>query len=157
MNDGVLSKEDLENCENFISKMSASNVIPETHINDVVNSVGIIISDIVHSASAAVTSAFERHEMSTDSEVYTEIQSHLSSLEKPFENLDSSYKRWKHFADQDMVEPCEMSLGVRFETRLNKNTKQCEQIPVEDTFILIHSSYSDIKTPAKTPGYSAVC
>ena len=48
-----------------------------------------------------------------------------------------------------------MSLGVRFETRLNKHTKQFEQIPVEDTFIYIPVIPTELLL--KTPRYSSVC
>ena len=134
----TLSPDDLKKqTAAFICKISATSTATQSCINDIVNSANVLIGDIISSAKAVVTNAFNNHGIETDSAVHDEIQSHLVTLENPFHSLTSEYWRMKYFNSQGMVEPKEIKLGVRFDSRLNKVTNQYEQVPVHDTFIYV--------------------
>ena len=136
--DSILSAENLNRqCAKVISKFSANSANSGKVVNDMVESTSLIVGDVVKSASATVKAVFLKHKLPLESEAYEEIQTHFAMLEKPFENLNSEYKRMKYCVSLGLVEPQEIKLGIRYDSRLNKITKQYEQIAIEDTFVYI--------------------
>lgn len=132
----LLTPEDLQKqAAAFICNISANSTVTQSCVNHVVNAANVLVGDIINSASAAVSTALKEHGIGMD--VCNEIQSHLTILEKPFDSLDSEFKRMKYFKSQGMVEPREIKLGTRFDSRLNKVTRQYEQVVVDDTFIYV--------------------
>ncbi|PIK38618.1 hypothetical protein BSL78_24528, partial [Apostichopus japonicus] len=96
-----------------------------------------IIGEITSSVQAVVHKTFQEHVLEKDSDVDHDIKKHIDSLSHPFQELNSDFKRRKYFSLQGMVEPHEISLGVRMESHINKVTRLHEQVPVNNTFIYI--------------------
>lgn len=134
----ILSPEEIQRhaCA-FIGNFSSRPTIPETCVNDIVNSANSLMETIVNSAAAAVAAAFTNHGLPPESPALDQIQSHLSILQNPFEDLNSDYKRMKYCRSNGMVQPREISLGLRYENRLSKETKQIQQVAVNDTFTYV--------------------
>lgn len=70
----------------------------------------------------------------------TEDSSEMSAqcFENPFTSFNSDAKRAKFFSERwGIVEPLEIVLGVRYDSRRNKRTGTYDQVPVKETFVYI--------------------
>ena len=55
----------------------------------------------------------------------------FNSMDNFFSHLNSESKWKKYFREKwDIVEPAELRLGVRYDTRRNSKTGTCEQVPI---------------------------
>ncbi|PIK48988.1 hypothetical protein BSL78_14139 [Apostichopus japonicus] len=134
----IISPQELQNqAAGLICKMSSTSKISQNTLNQIANSMDNIIGEITGSVQAVVDKTFQEHGLEKDSDVYHDIKKHIDSLSHPFQELNSDFKRRKYFSLQGMVEPHEISLGVRMESRINKVTRLHEQVPVNNTFIYI--------------------
>lgn len=62
----------------------------------------------------------------------------FNSMDNFFSHLNSESKWKKYFREKwDIVEPAELRLGVRYDTRRNSKTGTCEQVPINNKFIYI--------------------
>lgn len=66
------------------------------------------------------------------------INTCFEKLQNPFTNLNTEWKRNKYFKQKwGVLEPVEITLGVRYDNRLNWKTGTYDQVPVKDTFIYV--------------------
>ena len=73
-----------------------------------------------------------------DNPVRSTLEKCLETFDNPVEGFDTEAKRKTYFsAKWGIVEPVEKTLGIRYDTRLNKNTGTYDQVPVKDTFVYI--------------------
>ena len=73
-----------------------------------------------------------------DNPVRATLEKDLQTFEKPFINFSTESKRLNYFNKKwGVVEPIERVLGIRFDTRRNKQTGTYDQVPVNDTFVYI--------------------
>lgn len=62
----------------------------------------------------------------------------FSNTFNPFSDLNTNSKWTKYFSEKwGIVEPVEVHLGTRFDSKRNKESSLYEQVPVNDTFIYI--------------------
>lgn len=68
----------------------------------------------------------------------TKFDDYFESLENPFSKLNTETKWKTHFSQKwGLVEPIEVALGVRYDTRRNRTTGTYNQVPVTDKFVYI--------------------
>ncbi|KAG7463388.1 hypothetical protein MATL_G00176040 [Megalops atlanticus] len=102
----------------------------------------------------------QSHQLSDLEEIATEMHSHIKqtvlsavptsvslrsaielkfdSFQNPFSCLNSDYKRAKYFSEKwGIIEPVEIVLGIRYDTRRNRKTGTYCQVPVNDMFVYI--------------------
>lgn len=73
-----------------------------------------------------------------DDPVRSTLSKSLENVENPFVSFNTETKRMKYFSEKwGVVEPVEKILGVRYDTRRNKQTGTSDQVPVNDTFVYI--------------------
>ncbi|KAJ8017637.1 hypothetical protein HOLleu_44812 [Holothuria leucospilota] len=133
----ILSPLQLQNqAAGIICKLSSSK-ISHNSLNSMANAMDMLFNEVTNSVLTVVEQSFEQIGLRKDSDVYKNIESHITSLKNPFSELNTEFKRSKYFTEQGMVEPCEISLGVRIDNRLNRITRVHEQVPVNDTFIYV--------------------
>ncbi|XDV29615.1 hypothetical protein PO909_032707 [Leuciscus waleckii] len=73
-----------------------------------------------------------------DSTSRSSVEDVFNSFHNPFSDFNTDTKWRKYFSEKwGVVEPTEIHLGVRYDTRKNKISGMYEQIPVNDTFIYI--------------------
>ncbi|KAJ8019354.1 hypothetical protein HOLleu_42096 [Holothuria leucospilota] len=134
----VVSPQELQKqAAGLICKMSATLQVSQNTLNQLAESMDNIIGEITGCVQAVVDKTFQEHGLEKDSDVYNDIKTHLDTLSNPFQELNSEFKRNKYFSRQGMVDPHEISLDVRMDSRINKVTGIHEQVPVNDTFIYI--------------------
>lgn len=74
----------------------------------------------------------------TDNTCRNDVKQNFEHFENPVSFLNSESKRLKYLKEKwEVVEPLELTLGVRFDSRLNKNSRMFDQVQVKDTFIYI--------------------
>lgn len=62
----------------------------------------------------------------------------FEKFENPFAHLNTEWKRNKYFNQKwGVVEPVEMTLGVRYDSRRNQKSGTYDQVPVRDKFIYV--------------------
>lgn len=67
-----------------------------------------------------------------------EVENVFMNLKNPFSDLNTDSKWKKYFcAKWGVVQPLEVHLGVRYESRRNRTSGLYEQVPVNNTFIYI--------------------
>ena len=76
--------------------------------------------------------------MPKDNPVRVTLEKDLETFENPFINFNTESKRLNYFNKKwGVVEPVEKFLGIRFDTRRNKQTGTYDQVPVNNTFVYI--------------------
>ena len=102
--------------------------------------VSAIVGDLEDFADG-LHSQFKHKVLSTvpmGSPVRSTLENCLETFENPVQSFDTETKRKKYLcAKWGIIDPFEKILGVRFDTRLNKNTGTYDQVPVKDTFVYI--------------------
>ncbi|XP_051947286.1 uncharacterized protein LOC127618717 [Xyrauchen texanus] len=132
-NDSELTKDSTkELCESIVAKLQGSGIS-----NSLVTSiVGDLeeLTDTLHSqAKHNMLSA-----LPTSDPYKFVINESFEKLENPFTNLNTEWKRNKYFKEKwGVVEPVEITLGMRYDSRLNQKSGTYDQVPVKDTFIYV--------------------
>ena len=66
------------------------------------------------------------------------VEDVFSKSYNPFTDLNTNSKWIKYFAEKwGVVEPVEIHLGVRYDSKRNEVSGKYEQVPVNDTFIYV--------------------
>lgn len=123
------NKEITENiCASIIAKLQGSGIA-----NSVVSSV---VSDLEELA-CELHSQVKRQVLSAVSPD-NPVREKLEAFDNPFVNFNTESKRLNYFSKKwGVVEPIDKTLGIRFDTRRNKQTGTYDQVPVNDTFVYI--------------------
>ena len=111
--------------------------------------VSAIVGDLEDFADG-LHSQFKQKVLSTvpmDNPVKSTLENCLETFENPVQSLDTETKRKKYLSEKwGIVDPLEKILGVRHDTRLNKNTSTYDpsESPSERHFC-VHSNFGNNK------------
>ena len=128
-------------CATIISRLNGSGVA-----NSVVSA---IVGDLEDFADG-LHSQFKQKVLSTvpmDNPVRSTLENCLETFENPVQSFDTETKRKKYLSEKwGIVDPLEKILGVRHDTRLNKNTSTYDpsESPSERHFC-VHSNFGNNK------------
>jgi len=118
-------------CESIIAKLQGSgmsNNVVSTIVGDLEELATGLHSQLKHEILSALPK---------DGPVRSTLDG-LENFENPFVNFNTESKRMKYFNEKwGVVEPVEVMLGVRFDTRRNKQTGTYDQVQVKDTFVYV--------------------
>ncbi|CAI5668325.1 unnamed protein product [Oreochromis niloticus] len=119
-------------CASIIGKLQGSGMV-----NSVVSSVVNDLEDLATGLHAQVKHDILAH-FSKDDPVRATLNESFENYENPLISFNTETKRMAYFREKwGIVEPVEIMLGVRFDTRRNKLTGTYDQVPVKETFIYI--------------------
>ena len=132
----ALSSEHLVNsCASVISDLKAAGVA-QSVVNSFVTSMEDIVQEIHEHAKESVIQGVFRDQR--DTETCKNVEGCFNQLENPFTALNSDYKQSKFITSKwETVEPVELVIGSRFDSRLNKNTGTYDQVVVRDKFMYV--------------------
>lgn len=132
-NDSGLTKNSTkELCESIVAKIQASG-ISNSLVSSIVGDLEELTDELNSQAKHNILSA-----LPTNDPYKTVINESFEKLENPFTNLNTEWKRNKYFKEKwGVVEPNEITLGVRYDNKLNKKSGTYDQVPVNDTFIYV--------------------
>ena len=130
---GQRNQENTENiCATIIAKLQGSG-IANSVVSSVVGDLEELASGLHSQVKQQVLSAVPK-----DNPVRAKLEKDLQTFENPFINFSTESKRLKYFNKKwGVVEPVERVLGIRFDTRRNKQTGTYDQGPVNDIFVYI--------------------
>jgi glutaminase len=130
----ALSSEHLVNsCASVISDLKAAGVA-QSVVNSFVTSMEDIVQEIHEHANESVIQGVFRDQR--DTETCKNVEGCFNQLENPFTALNSDYKQSTFITSKwESVEPVELVIGSRFDSRLNKNTGKYDQVVVRDKFM----------------------
>ncbi|KAK6484891.1 hypothetical protein HHUSO_G12766 [Huso huso] len=121
-----------EMCASILAKLLGSGV-PNTVVLSMVKNLEEYVSDLQSNLKDQVMSLVPSDNPSRSSleDMFENIKNHFSNL-----NSDSKFK--KYFSKKwGVVQPIELCLGVRFDTKRNRRMQTYEQVPVNDKFIYV--------------------
>ena len=122
-------------CGSIVAHLQASGV-PESTVQTIVSSMEEVVSDVQIQTREAVFQTFSAE--NKESEMCKKIEHSLNKLDNPFSKLNTETKRKKYFSEKwDIVEPKELVLGVRLDTRRDRPTGVYSQIPVTDKYMYV--------------------
>nr|XP_021333504.1 uncharacterized protein LOC108179166 isoform X1 [Danio rerio]XP_021333505.1 uncharacterized protein LOC108179166 isoform X2 [Danio rerio] len=122
-----------EMCASIVARLQNSGVA-----TSVVTSVISDMEELVHEIHSDIKSKVMNLLPAKDFATPSQVDDCFSSLNNPFTNLNTEHKWKKYFKDKwAVVDPTEIKLGVRFDSRLNRVTRTYDQVPVIDKFIYI--------------------
>ena len=121
-----------EMCASIVAKLQGSG-ISNSLVSSLVGDLEELTSELRSEAKQAVISA-----LPTPDPNIPVINECFEKFENPFTDLNTEWKRNKYFNQKwGVVEPREMTLGVRYDTRHNQKSGTYDQVPVKDTFIYV--------------------
>lgn len=127
-----------EMCASIIAKLQG-NGVANSLIMSVVESMEDFVDDFHTSLRERILNV-----VPVDSTSRSSVDEVFNSFHNPFSDFNTDTKWRKYFSEKwGVVEPIEMHLGVRYDSRRNKISGMFEQIPVNDTFIYIYPSSED--------------
>ena len=119
-------------CASVIAKLQGSGVA-NTVILSVVESMEECLNDIHTSITRQVLEVVPEGNPSRSA-----LEEVLENLENPFADLNTDSKWKKYFYSKwGVVQPVEVHLGVRYDSKINRISGNYEQVPVNDTFIYV--------------------
>ncbi|RVE61678.1 hypothetical protein OJAV_G00174850 [Oryzias javanicus] len=119
-------------CASIVAKLQGSG-ISNSLVSSLVGDLEELTSELRSEAKKAIISALP----TTDPNI-SAINESFEKLENPFSHLNTEWKRNKFFnLKWGVVEPKEITLGVRYDTRRNQKSGTYDQVPVKDTFIYV--------------------
>ena len=119
-------------CASVIAKLQGSGVA-NTVILSVVESMEECLNDIHTSIKRQVLEVVPEGNPSRSA-----VEEVLENLENPFADLNTDSKWKKYFYSKwGVVQPVEVHLGVRYDSKINRISGNYEQVPVNDTFIYV--------------------
>ena len=120
-----------EMCASLIAKLQSSGVA-----TNVVKTVVANMEELVEELHSTVKEDVIK--LLPDEGMRAKFDEYFDSLENPFSKLNTETKLKKYFSEKcGLVEPVEVALGVRYDTRRNRDTGTYEQVPVTDKFVYI--------------------
>lgn len=121
-----------EMCASLIAKLQSSGVATNV-IKTVVENMEELVEELHSNVKEDVVKLLPNVE-----DMRTKFDDYFDSLENPFSKLNTETKWNKHFKEKwGLVEPVEVALGVRYDTRRNRATGTYNQVPVTDKFVYI--------------------
>lgn len=137
-------------CASIVAKLQGSG-ISNSLVSSLVGDLEELTSELRSEAKQAIISALP----TTDPNISV-INESFENLENPFTHLNTEWKRNKFFNQKwGVVEPREITLGVRYDTRRNQKSGTYDQVPVKDTFIYVPILES-LKFTCKNPEICAL-
>ncbi len=104
----------------------------------VVTSVVSDLEELVYEMHSNIKSDVMNLLPADDFATTSKMEDCFNNLDNPFTHLSSEHKWKKYFKEKwAVVDPTEIKLGVRYDSRLNRVTRTYDQVPVTDTFIYI--------------------
>ncbi|XP_014904683.1 uncharacterized protein LOC106957746 isoform X2 [Poecilia latipinna] len=121
-----------EMCASIVAKLQGSG-ISGSLVSSIVGDLEELTNEIHLKAKETAISALPK----TDPNISV-INDSFEQFENPFTNLNTEWKRNKYFnLKWGVVEPVEITLGVRYDSRRNQKSGTYDQVPVKDTFIYV--------------------
>ena len=119
-------------CASIIAKLQGSGVANNIVLS-VVESMEEYVSEVHANLKEQVLSA-----VPTDNPSRSAVEDIFRNTFNPFSDLNTNSKWTKYFSEKwGVVEPLEIHLGVRYDSKRNKVSGVYEQVPVNDTFIYV--------------------
>lgn len=126
------SNQSKDMCASIIARLLGSGV-PNTVVLSTVQNLEEFVGDWQSNIQEQLLTL-----LPNDSPSRSAIADLFKNLDNPFSHLNSESKCKKYFRDKwEMVQPVELHLGVRYDTRRCSKTGTYEQVPVNDKFIYI--------------------
>lgn len=131
-------------CACIIAKLLGSGV-PNTVVLSTIENLEEFVEDLHSNIKNQVLNLLPGNNPSRPA-----IEELFKNLDNPFSQLNSDTK-WKNYFREKwgVVDPVELRLGVRYDTRRNTKTGIYEQVPVNDKFIYIPILKTGMKTFVK--------
>ncbi|XP_056305506.1 uncharacterized protein LOC130217424 [Danio aesculapii] len=130
--EAVPSTHKKDMCASIIAKLLASGV-PNTVVLSTIENLEEFVEDLHSDIKDHVLNLLPSNNTSRPA-----IEELFESLDNPFSELNSDTKWKKYFREKwGVVDPVELHLGVRYDTRRNNKTGNYEQVPVNNKFIYI--------------------
>lgn len=131
--DSVLTRDSSkEMCASIVAKLQGSG-LSNSLVSSLVGDLEELTSELRSEAKQAILSALPTKDSSISL-----INECFENFENPFTNLNTEWKRNKYFnLKWGVVEPREITLGVRYDIRRNQKSGTYDQVPVKDTFIYV--------------------
>lgn len=127
-----MSSHKKDMCASIVAKLLGSGV-PNTVVLSTIENLQEFVDDLQSDIQNQILNLIP--ETNTCRSAIEEV---FKSLENPFSQLNSDNKWKKYFKDKwGIVQPVELHLGVRYDTRRNNRTENYEQVPVNDKFIYV--------------------
>lgn len=140
------NKNTLDMCASAVAQLKVAG-LSQSAINGFVSSMEEVVFEIHSQAQDAALLCIS----SEDTVSKRKIEESFTNLENPFTLLNSEVKRQRLFtAKWGIVEPSEIVLGTRFDSRRNKTTGTFDQVVVTDKFSYI-PILETLKTILKNP------
>lgn len=119
-------------CASIIAKLQGSGVA-NTVVLSVVESMEEYVNEVHANLKEEVLNAVPAENPSRSA-----VEEVFNNTLNPFSDLNTNSKWTKYFSEKwGVVEPLEIHLGVRYDSKRNKISGVYEQVPVNDTFIYI--------------------
>lgn len=121
-----------EMCASIVAKLQGSG-ISNSLVSSIVGDLEELTSELHSQTKQNVLSAIPK----TDPNVSV-LNECFENLENPFTDLNTEWKRNKYFNQKwGVVEPVEITMGIRYDSRRNQKSGTYDQVPVKDTFIYV--------------------
>ncbi len=139
---GVLgTHEDLSNTDCSVSKKMCASVIAKLQGSGVSNNVILSVVESMEECLNEVHTSFKNQILNVVPECNPSrmpVENVLANLKNPFSDLNTNSKWKKYFCEQwGVVQPLEVHLGVRYDSRKNRRSGFYEHVPISDTFMYI--------------------
>lgn len=117
----------------IIARLQSSGVT-----TSVVTSVVADLEELVYEMHSNIKSDVMNLLPADDFATTSKMEDCFNNLDNPLTHLSSEHKWKKYFKEKwAVVDPIEIKLGVKYDSRLNRVTRTYDQVPVTDTFIYI--------------------
>ena len=127
-----MSTHNTDMCASIIAKLLGSSV-PNTVVLSTIENLEEFVGDLQSNIQEQVLKL-----LPADNPSRSAIEELFKSMDNPFSQLNSDCKWKKYFREKwGIVQPVELRLGVRYDTRRNGKTGTYEQVPINDKFIYI--------------------
>ncbi len=121
-----------EMCASLIAKLLSCGVA-----TNVIKTVAENMEELVEELHSNVKDDVVKF-IPNDEDMRTKSDDYFDSLENPLGKLNTETKWKKRFSQKwGIVEPVEVALGVRYDTRRNRTAGTYDQVPVTDKFVYI--------------------
>lgn len=119
-------------CASIIAKLQSSGV-SNSIVSNIVGEMEEFAAGIHSQVKQDVLLA-----LPADDQVRVAVEHSLNKFENPVTNFNTDTKRITYFSKKwGVIEPKEITLGLRYDTRRNKQTGTYDQVPVKDTFVYV--------------------
>ena len=127
-----VNKEHTKNiCASIVAKLQESGMA-NSLVSTIVSNLEELATGLHSQVKQEILSAVPK-----DNPIRSTLEG-LDTFENPFVSFNTETKRTRYFNEKwGVVEPVEIMLGHRFDTRRNKQTGTYDQVQVKDTFVYV--------------------